>query len=306
MFGVGRFSDFQHAGGDPDDRAFELLRTMTADDADIAAAMDAMPRGHGGDWPESQVEALYQTATGEGFGAHVPVYAGPGCLGAPCFRPDARQVVVLATDAPFHNGPPGTLADPYTGVWPEPHAWEDAVAALAVLRARVIGIFSAGGSEAAAARRDLESTAAATGALDPAGRPLVYDVAEDGTGITEAIVDGIAAAPVARFDVEAAVVDDPTDPFAVDAACFVRQIAPVTWFGPTGVEGDPAAVASMDASTFYATLPGSLLRFAVRLRNDGCHPGGNLRRAFLATIVLRADRLRLLDERIVVIAVPEA
>jgi len=70
--------------------------------------VNALPSNGGADGPESQVESLYQIATGEGLGSWVPAYAGPDCVGAPCFREGALPIIVMFTDAPMHNGPPGT------------------------------------------------------------------------------------------------------------------------------------------------------------------------------------------------------
>jgi hypothetical protein len=82
--GVGQHADFPTgAYGSGADVAFQLLQTMTMDDAVAQAAVDAIPNNSGNDWAESQVEALYQTMTGEGLGSWVPAYAGPDCRTTP-------------------------------------------------------------------------------------------------------------------------------------------------------------------------------------------------------------------------------
>src|SRR5690606_16624524 len=112
----------------------------------VQAAVDSLELGNGLDRPESQVEALYQVATGEGIGSYVPPSFGcpTGGFGYPCFRVDALPVVLLFTDAPFHAGPGGSNA--YTcSISPPPHSYAQAVAALDALSIRVIGLYSGGG-----------------------------------------------------------------------------------------------------------------------------------------------------------------
>ena len=131
-FGVGAVADFPIADyGAGEDAPFELRRAITDDVAAVQSAIDDLPRWDGGDEAESQVEALYQIATGEGLDTFVS--PSPGCprmgLGYPCFREGSQPVVMLVTDAPFHNGPHGEF--PYIGIFPQPHFFDDAMEALA-------------------------------------------------------------------------------------------------------------------------------------------------------------------------------
>ena len=81
---------------------------------------------------------------------------------------------------------------------------------------------------------DLEATVVATDTLGTDGTPLIYDIGTDGAGLTDAVVDGVEAATMhLAFDMDAVVEDDGTDPLGVDATCFVRQVTPSAWFGPT-------------------------------------------------------------------------
>src|SRR5690606_11836371 len=120
----------------------------------VQAALGRLAAAGGGDGPESATEALYQTATGEGgtwtFASGAPTFrlAPAFCpsvpdevgrrRGYPCFRPGSLPIVVLVTDALFHNGPGGSNA--YAGISPAPHTFDQAVSALNAIGARLIGV----------------------------------------------------------------------------------------------------------------------------------------------------------------------
>ncbi len=304
-FGVANFDDFPYGSyGDGSDVPFALQQAMTTDAALAQAGVNVLPNHGGADGPESQVEALYQTATGAGLGVWVPPYAGPDCLGAPCFRPGALPIVLLFTDAPMHNGPPGTTADAYVGIEPTPHTWAQAIEALNAISAKVVGLYS-GDPAYPDGRPDLLATVEATGAVDLEGAPLFYDIGVDGALLTTSVIDGIdVLATNAALDVDAEAEADPEAPFGVDTSCFVRAVTPTRWFGPTGIENDPEAVERTDLSTFFAVVPGTQLEFDATLQNVDCYAGGPEAQAFLVTVVVRGNAVARLDERLVVVVVP--
>ncbi|MFT5359119.1 MAG: hypothetical protein ACI9KE_006362, partial [Polyangiales bacterium] len=130
---VATFADFPvEPYGARSDTPFELRLPMSDELAAVQAAVNAIELSDGRDVPESQVEALYQLATGEGIGRYVPRSAGcsRGGEGYACTRPDSLPVVLLFTDNASHNGPSG--ANPYIGIpGPRPHTYAQAVNALA-------------------------------------------------------------------------------------------------------------------------------------------------------------------------------
>ncbi len=109
-FGVGGFRDFPFEpwgnSWDPD-WAYRLLQDFSYDRDDFVAAVNSLTAGGGNDGPESQYEALYQVATGEGVDLNGDGdYTDDGEVAPglnPSFRADAVKVVILATDADFHN-----------------------------------------------------------------------------------------------------------------------------------------------------------------------------------------------------------
>lgn len=109
QFGVASFSDFPFSpyGYEPaGDRAYYLNQKITGETAHVFAAIDSLYTHSGGDSPESQLEALYQLATGMGRDLNgdgdfmgrgeIP----PSSVG---WRPGALRMVVIATDAAFHD-----------------------------------------------------------------------------------------------------------------------------------------------------------------------------------------------------------
>lgn len=267
-FGVGSFSDFplpEPGYGGPDDRPFALQLQMTDELSEVQAALDSLEITAGADAPESQVEAMYQVATGEGLGGFIsPSFGCPtGGFGAPCFRDDAEPVVLLFTDAPFHNGPRDIPSDRYLPglIFPEPHTYSEALEALLARRIRVIGLWS--GDSDAVDRADIELTAGDSGARYADGQPLVFDIGRDGERLGNGVVSSLSDfADAAVFDVSVVVVDpDPTD--AIDVRRFLAGVEPLR-ATPMG------GVASVDLAggRFLGVQAGTTVTFAVRLRAD--------------------------------------
>lgn len=294
--GVAFFEDFSEGMcGETSDVPFALSAPITQDLNRVQAAVDALRLGNGLDRPESQVEALYQVATGEGLGRYVPPSFGcpGGGIGYPCFRPDALPIVLLFTDAPFHNGPGGS--NPYTcNPLPPPHTYAQAVSALNRLGIRVIGMYSA---DDGVGRSDVVAIARDTGAMD-GDRPLVFDIGSRAQRLSEDVVTAIRTlADVIEFDVDAILVDpDPSD--GVDPRRFVEELIAVR-----AEPMDRIAGIDRDTQTFLGVRAGTRVYFQLRLRNDAFVPGPTARR-FRLEIVFRGDRRTRLGSRVVEILVP--
>ena len=272
-FGVGRFEDFPtDPYGAAGDLPFRLLSEITSNDTRVANAVASLdqPLGDGSDIRESGGEALWQIATGDGYGRLVPSYAGPG-LGGVGFRADALRVVVHVTDAPSH------APSDYGAAYPDTHSVAEAAAALSELGVRALGIASG-----ESARGDLESLAIGTSAvvepidgrcatgIDGAPRPptggvcpLVFDVNPDGSGLATAVVDAIA-------DLLSTVAYDQVWGETDDSLGFVRAIEAVEAVAPPDIDpptlGDLRPIDGTD-DTFLAVGAGTLLRFRAILRN---------------------------------------
>jgi hypothetical protein len=109
-FGVGYFDDYPVSpyGGIGDD-VYRNLRDLTADITATQTAVNSLALHFGGDGPESQTQALWAVATGWGLGPYLSPRTGcpAGRWGYPCFRNGTIPIIVMFTDAPFHNGPFG-------------------------------------------------------------------------------------------------------------------------------------------------------------------------------------------------------
>jgi hypothetical protein len=296
--GVAHFDDFPEGMcGAVDDTPFRLLIPITRDLNRVQAAVDALRLGNGLDRPESQVEALYQVATGEGIGRYVePSFGCPGGgIGYPCFRVDALPVVVLFTDAPFHSGPGGSA--PYgCSPTPPPHTYEEARDALVAIGARVIGMYSA---DDGAGRSDLVAIARDTNAVD-GDRPLVFDIGSRAQRLSEEVVSAVETlADVVEFDVDAVLLDpDLTDD--IDPRDFVEALVPL--------RAEPAdRIGSIDreAGVFRGVRAGTRIYYQLRVRNDAVVPGPDPRRVRME-IVFRGDGRTRLGSRVIELVIPGA
>lgn len=285
QFAVASFQDFPiDPFGREGDQPFRLFTAMTDDTVTLRNALAHLADsiGDGGDPPEAGAEALYQVATGEGLTSRNVEYIAPyrpadwpssGPAGGVGYRNGSLRVVVHITDAPTHAAI--DYADAVDGV----HGPTSAATALLMNRVRLVGIAS--GTKA---RAQLETWAEATGAVVPpnadgacetgykdltnppnAGQcPLVYDVAPDGDGLSDALVDGvIGLVDTLAFErVEGAVEDGRLQ--------FVKDIVPNhADAGPSGKE--PSFIFDADddsdADAFGNVYQGAMLFFDVKLRN---------------------------------------
>ena len=245
QFGAGAFMDFPLSpyGKFPQDQPFVLFQTITANTGAVQAAVNkystslGKPIGHGGDLPESSLEALYQVATGQGLNSPPPtkVAANHSGIGGVGFRKGSMPVVLAVTDAMFHApGETGTCSSAKAGysgsVLTVAHTRKQTKDALKKICARVVGIApQMVGKPECSGLYDLEDFAKTTGALVPpdtwdvpvrppncakgwcctgingAGRPpapgglcpLVFETTSAGAGLSSSVVSGIKM--LARF-----------------------------------------------------------------------------------------------------------
>jgi hypothetical protein len=322
QMGVGDHRDFPFSDGDiwgggasygdAGDWAFDHRTDITDNISQVAAGLAAMSAGGGNDGPESQTEALYQTATGEGgswnFGGStwsLPARTCPSIpdeiglrRGYPCFRPGALPIVVLVCDVTWHNGPGG--AEGYAGISPLPHTFDQAAEALNAIGARYIGVAVDGGG-----RAEHEEMARRLGSVGRDGMPLVYDAA--GGEVSDAIIEGIGALIGGTpQDVTTNARNVAGNPDGVDAARFIQSIRPQTGCnGTTGTCG-PApgdTYDRQDDTTFYRVIPGTRVTFDVDFYNDFVMPPAAAQ-IYRARIIVLGNGVAELDARDVYIVVP--
>ena len=318
--GVGRFDDFPLgdticfgpfcsavAYGEPGDVAYAHVQDITSDLMAVQTALNGLTVNNGADCPESQVEALFQTATGAGGswthtnGETTSVAArtcSGGGTGYPCFRDRALPIVVMVTDAEWHGD--DAARDAYTGVTPAPATFAGAVTALNDIGARFVGVWvEVPGHGCNGGRADAEAMARMTGAVDGAGAPLVF-TASGGT-VSDAVVDGIATlASSTPQDVNTRTENVPGNPDDFDATLFIVRITPLEGY-VGGVAG--MGYSSKDATTFYDVIPGTEVEFEVEFDNEVRMPATTAQ-IFRARIIVVGNGVTDLDTREVYIIVP--
>ncbi len=296
-FSVGRFADFDVPsfgyGSDGDD-PFRLVQASTDDVDLVLGAIGRIVTQSGGDTAESMVEALYLSATGEGLGDWVPSRrCAPDTVGYPCWRATGSPIILLFTDAPTHNGPGGSESyEPSAFRGPQPHTYEQAVNALRMVGAKVLGLNS--GDFGDTGRRDLEALARDTGAVRPDGTPIVFDIGRDGALLGDSVIEAVRTlVDEVPIDVDLIVEDYPLD--ALDATSFVERIE--------ARRSTPSDGAVNLGDRFADVRPGTRLDFRILLFNDSI-PQTDVAQRFLMWVVLRGDRVTRLRETLLEIVVP--
>jgi hypothetical protein len=177
QIGLTSFSEFPSVGASYD-YAYQLDQKLTSDYDEVIDALDELTILNGGDYPESQLEALYQTAQSE--------------MG---WRSGALPVIFLATDASFHDS---DSEYSYPGV-----GYTETVASLNDRKVTVYGLQSGGtindvteiidatGGEAFSLSRDsAEIIEAVVSALDSSSQDLTITLEAHGdfAGAVQSIV----------------------------------------------------------------------------------------------------------------------
>jgi hypothetical protein len=315
--GLGFFDDYPYDPfGASYDWSYLNLQNLDPDPDKSQAAAMSLNTHNGGDEPESHVPALWTVATGDPSRTS-PTLPFPTCppdtFGYPCFREGSVPIIILISDAPFHNGP--AAAHPYIWWLPAP-TYEDTVA---VLRGgltsesgiKVIGVHSASLPDPTPYRQIAEDT----GAVDADGNPLVFTIADDGTGLGDQIILAVqTVANMVPISVTAVAKDDDADD--VDATVFVDHIEPNTTdsvedpehpgvFCVTGLETEDGDGDGVDDS-FTRVLPGTAVCFdIIAAVNETVEPGPEPQ-VFKIFVNVVGDGITVLDTRDVYFLVPPA
>lgn len=325
QFGVGHFRDFGSSPPVP----YQDLQPITSSAAAVNAAISTMFTSTAyPDYAESQTAALHSIATGSdldcGYGA---ASCPAGYTGHPCFRPGSLPIIVVVTDAEFHNGVWDTLNPPApSGCYefsacsggcfplsPAVPALETVVTELTAIGAKVIGVWS--GSWPGDLGQvstwtwgrtypdldeviDLFYTVEQTASLDGVGNPLLYGIRDDGIGMDVQIVDAIDdLVATMLLDVNASWSDP--DGTAPDSAVLVEDVDPISC----------SLCGSLDtvSNTAYDVYPGSTVEFSVTLSNDtGEFPAGATAQLVDVLVQILGNGTAVLAERTVHVLIPAA
>lgn len=306
--------------GPEGDVPFNLYGVITTDLTRMRSDLAMMEADLGGaNWASSN-EALYQAATGAGIAPWVPMQRCSAVpdeegrrYGYPCFRPGSLPIMVVLTDTSSKNGPltSGVSGGTYTPsnftMGPPPHTYDETLASLRMIGARVIGVLSGAEVDNPTPQQQFETWARETGTVDAGGDPIMFNIGSDGAGLDTSIVEAIRVlAEETPQNISASPRDGediPEQDPAVDATQFVKAITPTRL-----VEGGvPTVTCPMtdrcDDHVFYGVSPGDVVEFRVRFENDFQRPRASTQ-LFRATIVVLGNGVAELDEREVVIIVP--
>jgi hypothetical protein len=296
-----------------------VRQRITTDVAKAKAAVSAMSATGGGDEPEGQVAAKDNALTGK---ANSPIPAwtpAAGTFGGAEFRPGAVPVVVLITDAHWHD-PSGVATT------------ASVTTAFNAHNAKFVGVNvgSKGGAGQADGLSDstkslLDPAAfkgkcgagmcctgykgAGVSPTGPGGKCRLNFDGGSGDGVSDSIVGAIQAISVgSTYDVKADISNDPTNPDAVDATKFIDKLRAMG-------EGDATAGCEKHATydsgvgyqdTFKDVVVGTAVCFEVLPKMNDFVPPKESAQFFNAFIDMigMPGKVNLGDRRTVVFLVP--
>jgi hypothetical protein len=313
MFGVGEYCDYPVSPFGSTTSAgsvFELLEEMTSSVGTVSTAIGDIDTQNCGDASNSEVPALWATATGLGLGSYVP--ATTACygddLGYPCFRPTALPVVLLYASTTFHNG--SGDSDPYSGITPTPPTYSEMIDELNAIGAKVISVRCSSRSEVGA---DLEQIATDTGAVDASGSPIMETVTTSGVGMGFATEDAVEALILETpMDISVIAIDDTSD--SVDATVFIDRIEPNTAGGIADPEDSSlvcvGSLATEDSDgdtvhdSFDGLTPGTVVCFDIYPATNETVAATSEPQLFMVTLNVLGHGVSLLDSKDIYFLVP--
>lgn len=198
-----------------------------------------------------------------------------------------------------------------------------AINALNAKGIKAIGIFASDGCSGATASSQLTDLSNSTGAVVPecagAGRTVLkYDVNGNGSGLNDAVINGIdALVKYSIFSLYVVPVDD-GDTGTIDTACFLKKVEALEYIPvdacAASIVATPAAFNgsaynngfnNFSTGTSSATNPGNKLNFKVVAQNDTCYESSAVAKLFKAFInVVDNGTGSILDTQEVTIIVP--
>jgi hypothetical protein len=337
--GVGSFDSAPRSPegdpGSPGDYVLWVRQPVDADASLSQTAFDTMntittdaPGHYGGDGPECQTEALYESLTGAGMSGHetdaaarysvhdardpagngwVPTMIpgtdcpvspdGPAPYGWACFQEGRVPILVLASDAPWYNG---IGADDPSASYE--HTYAQLSAAMTARGAYFIGI-DVGLGTGGYTYTNSQALATTTGTVDGSGQPVVFGPGSSGvSGIANDIVNAIVTlSGETTQDITTRTDPDTTEtrlPTGRTTADFIRAVTPDHGYpeAPTGYD-------HKDATTFYAVDPATIVTFDVDFYND-FQPPSTTAQLFKATIQVLGRAGSIVDHRDVYMIIP--
>jgi hypothetical protein len=339
-YAMAAHGDFQEGGWNYSGN-MAMIQPLTFDVAAVRRATSLLRASSGGDGPESMVPAMHAAITGIGFPTYVdssgggcdsslssawpPASGGDACgpvrnmdpvrdcgmgpddplaYGWACFQEGRVPIMVLFSDAPWHNGPnmsdDGTApgGNFYARSTPGAPTWPDLVNAMTERGAYFVGIdVSSWGDNTYNNSLEL---ARLTGTVDGSGAPIAFNGSP--STIAANVIDAIQRiAGTTRQDITTRVDPDTTETRIAapnDTASFIDAVAPLR-----GVPDAPDGFERFDATTFYNVAPSTRVYFRVDFNND-FQLGSDVAQVFRATLTVVGRAGSEVDSRMVFIVVP--
>ena len=302
-----------------------VRQRITTDPKLANAAVSAMGASGGGDGPEAQVAAMHHILTGAANGVIKAWTPTPGTFGGVNFRPGAVPVVVLITDAPWHD-PSGiatvaNITSEFTkknvkfvalntgglGGTGQANALSDATKSSLPP--------AAFGGKCGAGKCCTGVSGAGVAPDGPGGTCRLNFNAGSGSGVSDSVVTAITAISVgSTYDITAKLSNDPknapgADGKPVDALGFIKALRAMS-------EGDPGSACPPNAAydsntdgiddTFKAVVVGTPVCFEVIPKMNETVPPLDVAQFFNAFIdvIGMPGSIDLGDRRTVVFLVP--
>lgn len=277
----------------PGDLPHGTVQLITTDLVAAQAAANKLEVHCGGDFAEAQLPSMLHILTGNAItwtGGSVPAHApATGMSGGVDFRPGGVPVVVLITDADWHDPTSPSPNRIYKSNVLAPPTMADVKAAFAAQNAKFVNITSGPedqANELSDATKSFVKPAAFGGACGagkcctgeagaaqlptgPGGTCRLNFRHLDGAGVSDGMVRAIQAIAVgSTFDVTAVKSNDPANPGGVDATRFIKSLrAMEEGDAAEGCPAMPGKVADGDgdgvADTFVALNVGTPVCFEV-------------------------------------------
>ncbi len=318
-YGVADFRDIPNGVyGAANDWILRVRQPLNADANFSLNAVRAMTAATGGDWPESQIEAIYQLVEGTGITGHemddtprLPM-GGPGWVGRMnpgrdcpedlnangwgCFRRGRVPILLLFSDADWHNGILGSY--PYANIRGLQN-YSTLRNALVARGAYFVGI-DVGQTRDTFVQS--ERLARDTDTVDSMGMPIVFNnpgggdvIADSVISAVTSIVNGTRQNITTRTDPDLAETRLPAGRTTGD---FIKAVTP-----SRGMPEAPMGYDRRDETTFYNVAPTTHVWFRVDFYND-FYNGGDRVQLFRATIVVLGRAGTEVDRKPVFIIVP--
>ncbi|MFO0558099.1 MAG: hypothetical protein U0269_29960 [Polyangiales bacterium] len=282
-----------------------VFQKLTRDAAAVQRATGSLRADNGGDYPESQVPAMDALISGRGFATYggtatrmvdpirdcMQMPDEPAYYGWACFQEGRVPIMVLLSDAEWHNNP--STGNQYGGMIP---TYADLQREMQRRGAYFIGIDVGRGDT----YRNSLTLAAATMTLDGMGQAIAFR--GTATAVANQVISAITTiAGQSRQNITTRTDPDRMEmrlPMGKTTANFIRAVVPFA-----AVPDAPGGYERKDMTTFYNVSPDARVEFEVDFYND-FQPGGTTATLYRATIVVLGRANAEVDRRDVFIIVP--